>query len=181
MASIHRHYGGWRVQIRKLHFSPISKTFPLKKVAQLWARETERAIDLGRYRPPKETASTLGNVLQRYLKEVTPLKKGRDVEGYRIRKILRHAISKLSVCHLRSSDIASYRDSRIIEASEGTVRKELQLLSHAIDVAMIEWGEPFPTNPVKLVRKPIEGAGRERRLEKNVFSMLDVEYPSGTS
>jgi hypothetical protein len=47
MATIHRHYGAWRVQIRRQGHKAISKTFELKGDADMWARETERSVQLG--------------------------------------------------------------------------------------------------------------------------------------
>ena len=47
--------------------------------------------------------------------------------------------------------------------ASATVLKE-RSLSHVIDTAVMEWGLPLTSNPVKFVRRPSSGRGRERRL-----------------
>jgi integrase len=46
-----------------------------------------------------------------------------------------------------------------------TVIRELNTISHAIEIATREWGLWLPRNPVKIVRRPRAPAGRKRRLE----------------
>jgi len=74
------------------------------------------------------------------------------------------------ICHrtlakLTSSDLAGYRDQRLKTVAPATVVRELNTLSHAIDVALREWGLWLPRNPLKLVRRPSSPPGRKRRLE----------------
>jgi len=165
MATIYRHYGAWRVQIRKQGCAPLSKTFFRKRDADLWAREMERCLELGLFQHPSSTTpTTLGDVLDRYVREVSPHKRGYSSERYRIAKIRRHDLCRIALHKLQSADIAAYRNARSGEVASSTIRKELQIISHALDLAAKEWGEHLPQNPVKDIRKPTEGEGRERRL-----------------
>jgi len=166
MASIYRRRGLWRAQIRRHCHQPLSRTFQLKSHAELWARETERAIELGALSLPiEQRTDTLGDILARYLKEVSPAKRGFDAERYRIAKLLRHDLSQKQLSLVTSADISCFRDARLVEVSSGSVRKELQLLSHTIEIAIREWAYQLPSNPVRLVRMPPDVASRERRLE----------------
>jgi integrase len=45
-----------------------------------------------------------------------------------------------------------------------TVVKDLNSLSHLLDVATKDWGTPLVANPAKLVRHPAVAPGRNRRL-----------------
>lgn len=114
---------------------------------------------------------TLGEVLDRYRRTISILKKGYKQECYRIASIKKHDICHREVGTISSVDIAQYRDDRLCDVnpktgqtiSPSTVRLEMSLLSNVFDVSTIEWGL-VNDNPVKLVRKPKPPAGRTRRL-----------------
>ncbi len=163
MASIDKHYGAWRARVR-LNRITRTKTFQKKSDAALWAAEIERAITLGLPIGANDGA-TLASILQRYVREVTPLKKGASVELLRLRVILRHKIATTPLSHLTSTHLAKYRDDRLKLVAAGTVRRELGILSHALETARKEWGHYLPSNPVSGIRKPTEPKGRDRRLE----------------
>jgi hypothetical protein len=85
MAYIRKRGKYWQAQIRRNGFPSASKTFDTKADAQLWAAETEAAMRRGRYVSFREAEdTTLGEALERYLREVTPTKKGAEQEGRRI-------------------------------------------------------------------------------------------------
>jgi hypothetical protein len=65
---------------------------------------------------------------------------------------------------LSSQHIATFRDERARTVTNGTVNRDLALLSHAIQTARREWGIYLPDNPVHLVRKLREPLPRSRRL-----------------
>ena len=50
------------------------------------------------------------------------------------------------------------------EVAAATVLRELNLISHTLDIATKEWGLPLPYNPAKLVRRPLVRNERSRRL-----------------
>ena len=124
MASIDKHYGAWRARVR-LNRITRTKTFQKKSDAALWAAEIERAITLGLPIGANDGA-TLASILQRYVREVTPLKKGASVELLRLRVILRHKIATTPLSHLTSTHLAKYRDDRLKLVAAGTVRRELE-------------------------------------------------------
>ena len=119
MATIDKQCGAWRARVRRNGISR-TKTFPKKSDATLWAVETERAITLG-LPLGGDDGATLASVLQRYSREVTPLKKGADKELLRIRVILRHKITQAPLSHIASTHIAKYRDDRLKLVAAGTV------------------------------------------------------------
>ena len=47
MATIRNRNGRWHVQIRKANARSLSRTFTYRKDAELWAKESEREIELG--------------------------------------------------------------------------------------------------------------------------------------
>src|SRR5690606_27347828 len=73
MATYERRKGFWRVKVRRAGFPPQTRSFNSKSLAQSWAREVEAKLDRGELVDRSEAyARTLGDVLKRYLKEVSP-------------------------------------------------------------------------------------------------------------
>jgi len=72
----------WQAQVRKKGHSSQTKTFDTGAAAEQWAREIEYEMDRGGFVSRAEAESTtLGELLMRYLQEVTPLKRGAAPEG----------------------------------------------------------------------------------------------------
>jgi len=73
-------------------------------------------------------------------------------------------MGQYSLAALSSKLIAEFRDSRLAEKANNTVRLELALLSHMYTIAIKEWNVGLVANPVLNIRKPSPGQGRNRRL-----------------
>lgn len=110
---------------------------------------------------------SIADALLKYLKEVTPTKKQSTQSGDRDRaKQLSSSLGRYSLATLHAEIIAKYRDGRLNAGkSNNTVRLDLALLSNLYTVAIKEWGLGLTINPVRNVRKPSAGKGRNRRLE----------------
>jgi len=163
MATIEKRNGAWRAKVRKSG-SSLSNTFVKKSDTVQWAAETERSIALGLAHGIDKHV-TLSHILKRYAREVTPQKKGSSSELLRIGVIQRHSAVEVSLINLSPNHIAKYRDDRLKQVVPGTVRRELSVISHAVETARKEWGYYLPSNPVAGIRKPSEPKGRNRRLE----------------
>ncbi len=167
MASIHKRGPyQWRASIRRRGHPPTSKTFTTRVDAEAWSREVENEMDRGVFISRKEAESTtLSEALQRYMTEVTPLKKGWKQEEARIRVWLRHPLSSRMLPGIRGADLAKFRDERRSEGrAENTIRLALAVLSHVYEVARKEWGMESLRNPVKSIRLPANSTPRDRRL-----------------
>lgn len=173
MASIRKLSSGkWNVQVRKLGYPTQTKSFNEHKDAQRWAKSVETDMDKGVFvdRSSAE-GTTLGEVLDRYLQEVSPHKKGHEEEAYRIGIFKSLPLSERSLASIKPADIAAYRDDRLKEASSGTVRRDIDLLSHVFTIARKEWSFAIG-NPVQDIRKPKPGKPRTRRLEGDEYQRL---------
>jgi len=165
MATYRKRKKRWTAQVRRSGYPSTSKTFSIKRDAEIWAHEIERKMERGEDVSERPSATTtLGALLDKYLEMVTPHKKGASVEALRLGKIKRQKISSINIYRLRAVDAARYRDMRLAEVSTATVRKEMLLLNHVIEIARREWGFEID-NPMSLIRKPPEPQGRVRRLE----------------
>ena len=115
---------------------------------------------------------TLADLLKRYAAEVVPRKRSAEREVYLLRVILRHPIARLSLHRLTASEIVKYRDHRLSLVKADTVRRELAIVRHCIEVARNEWGFALPTNPMQQVKLPRAGNPRERRVNTGELEKL---------
>lgn len=167
MATIRKLRGRWQAQVRRRGVPPRAKSFDSKTQAERWARELEAEADRSGWVADTRAAekTTLKELLTRYRDEVTPTKRGAVSERARINSIVRCPIAHRTLAKLTSSDVASYRDERLKSVAPATIVRELNTISHAIEVASREWGLWVPRNPVKLVRRPPVPRGRTRRFK----------------
>jgi integrase len=165
--------GRWQVQIRRKGHAAISQSFASRSDGDKWARQIEADMDRGAYTSiaPAQEAS-IGDLIERYLEEVSPLKRSYASEKQRLTYLRKH-FGHLSSAALRSNHIASWRDKRLAEGKAGaTIVKEIGALSHVIDVAIKDWNIGLPSNPVKQVRKPKQARGRDRRITTEELDAL---------
>ncbi|MBS41331.1 MAG: integrase [Rhodospirillales bacterium] len=168
MASITKRQNKWQVRIRLSNYPTVTKTFNKKSHALQWARETEIQIEKGLLTTGYDKAEdNLRVVLERYLSEVTPSKKGHKVEGIRLKKLMRDPIAATKFGYLKPSHLIKYRNQRLKEVSASTVKKELNILSHVFETAIKEWDMPINGNPIRQITKPKENKPRDRRLEND--------------
>ena len=114
----------------------------------------------------------MGELLTRYRAEISPTKRSAVSEQARIDAIIRRAICHKTLARLTSGDLATYREERLKTVAPASVVRELNTISHAIEIATREWGLWLPRNPVKQVRRPALPRGRTRRLEKGEEARL---------
>lgn len=160
-----RESGWWQARIRRDGYPIQSKSFAKKADAEAWARGVESEMDRGIFVSRAEAESTtLKEALERYQREVTPRKKGADVEGYRIRALFSLPLALRPLAAVRGADVARFRDDELARGlAPSTVMKSLALLSHLFETARKEWGIEVD-NPVKKISKPKVDNARERRL-----------------
>lgn len=166
MASISRR-GNHQYQaiIRRRGYPTQIQTFETRAEAESWARITEAKMDTGHFQDRREIENTtLGQLLQRYVEEVSVKKKGYVAERNRILQLQRHPLAQRPLSSLRAKDFTQYRNERLKIVSENSVRLELAILSHLYTIAIKEWSLPL-THELKNVQKPQPGPGRERRLK----------------
>lgn len=155
----------WQAQVRKKGQPLQTKTFETRAQAEQWSRAIEVEMDKGVFVSRAEAESTtLKELLERYLVEVTPLKKGAAAETNRLRVFMKLPLARRFVAGIRGVDIARARDERLQKVSSATVKRDLVLLGHVFEVARKEWGINVH-NPVRDIKLPADGRPRNRRLQ----------------
>ena len=163
MATIRHRGTTCHVQIRKVGYPPVTKSFSSITVAKRWAKATEADMER-QFSVSIPSALTVSDLLERYECEVIPTHKGNRQEIYKS-KTLRKYFSRIRLCHLSVSDVRQYRDLRLKTISPITLKRELAVLSSAINHASKEWGICVAKNPIRSITIPRTINSRSRRIE----------------
>jgi len=158
----------WRAKIRRRGNKPQTKTFESKQEALAWARMIESEMDRGVFQDRRSAESTtLKEVLDKYAREISPLKRGELKEIQRIKQFKLDPISERFLASIHGQDISEFRDRRLQTVQASTVNRDLNLLSHVFSVAMRDWGYHLSNNPLQYVTRPKVKSDtfRNRRLE----------------
>ncbi|MCF8150855.1 MAG: site-specific integrase [Burkholderiaceae bacterium] len=167
--------GKWQFIIRRKGHAPVFKTFSTRSDGDKWARHLEGEMDRGAFvSRTSADSTTLGELIDRYIGEVSPLKRSCKNDTQRLRYLKNH-FGNLSASAIRSTHIAQWRDKRLSEGKAGsTVVKEINSLSHVLDTAIKDWGIGLPSNVAKQVRKPKQARGRDRRVAQDELIALQA-------
>lgn len=172
MASIRNRKGKWQARITRKGQPAVAKSFHSKQDAEKWARQLESEIDKGSYTNlALAERTTFGEVIERYILEVTSKSRGKLENTYRLKALARHPIGKLRMTALTPIKVAEYRDERAKNHAPATVIHELACLSAIINHARREWGISI-INPIPMVKKPQMPQGRNRILSEHELSQL---------
>ncbi len=174
MATIRKRGAKWQVQIRRVGFPPISRSFHVRKDAEAWARQTEVQADRSELpNDPKILHRiTLGQLVERYRDTVSVKKRGYEVERIVLTAFLRHPICRKPLSHIRTEDFVAYRDERLKTIKVTTLKRELSPLHNLFELARDEWGLPLPENPLGKLRLRLPPNRRERRLKEGELDRL---------
>ena len=172
MATFRRRKNKWQAIVRHKDIGVVAKTFQSKTLAVKWASEEHERIVHKNSASPEFTKLTLGQLLVRYSREVTVLKKGAVTEKRRLNRLINDTISTLTLDKLSSSAIATFRDRRLPDGARAT-HYDLTLIRHCLNIATHEWGLILPSNPVDFIKMPPTSKPRQRRLNKGEYECLE--------
>lgn len=174
MATIRNRNQKWQVQVRRKGETPFSRTFGLRKDAELWARQMERQAD--RRDLPKDPRLleqfTLGELVVRYRDTVSIRKRGADIEHCVLNAFLRHPMCSKSIANITVADFATYRDQRLKQIKPISLKRQLAVIHNLFEIARDEWGLPIKENPLEKLRLDCPNRSRERRLRQGEFEQL---------
>jgi integrase len=176
--------GSYTAKIRRKGFPQLSATFATRCEAEAWMAKQEAAIGARiatarAIEDQKRIAAdcapryqVFADLIRRYLITVTPTKRAAAEEAIRLSGLLKHSIVFCPLQGLTIRRVAEWRDERMQKVSGSTVNRDMNLLGHVIETAKGEWEIPFEVNPFRQVRRPRQGAPRERRLSKTEEAAL---------
>ena len=178
--NIRKRNGRYTVQVRRLGFKSITKTFAQKSDAHKWGRQVEVQLEQKRYKDISNASkTTLRSVLERHLTERMKLVRAPKKERARFNTICKSKIVDRFLSDLTPSNFAEYRDKRLEDgAAAATVIRELSFMSVAISKAIKIYNCWIPEHPIKNSIRPKEAPPRNRRLENDEYERL-MQYCKG--
>ena len=158
----------YRAQLRLRGFPHLSETFPRKADAKKWLEYTRAAIRGGNAVPSDPRHITLREALERYLREITPTKKGARRERDRVRAWMKSPLAVRSLTQLLEADFAKHCDERRAQGrAPNTIRIELALINTLYKTAVRDWSIKGLRNPIQSMTMPGGSSPRSRRLAQN--------------
>ncbi len=168
MATYQKRGDKWRAIVRRQGLIK-SKSFKTKAKAVMWAHGLEAEIESGIY---KEIADIpLSQVVERYIREVTPTKRGAKKETQVLKRFLNNPVAEISLKDIKPDDFKQWRDERLKQVSPATVLREWATLANIFNVAIVEWCL-LKDNPLKRVKKPAAPKPRTRRYSQKEIDAL---------
>ncbi len=169
----------FHVQIRIKGCKPQHGSFKRKTDAERWIQQTESAIREGRHFKSTEAKKhTLGQLIDRYIIDVLPTKKKCEQRQGAQLIWWKNQIGSYLLSDVTPALIAEKRDVLLKgitkqgkQRSPSTVVRYMAALSHALTVAVKEWGW-IDDSPIRKVTKPKEPRGRVRFLDDDERTRL---------
>lgn len=161
----------YRARVRIKGHPVLSQSFASKTLAMKWKRDTESAVEQGKYQYSQPgSKNTLAELIDRYIDKVLPSKpkNARNVRQHLLwwKEELGHCL----LSDIKPSMIAQKRDELLSGTtckdklrSSTTVVRYLASLSHAFSIAVKDW-EWISENPVMKISKPKISNSRTRFL-----------------
>ena len=165
MSTIRKRGNKYQVQVR-VQGQKITKSFNNLTDARRWAVFNENKILLGVELQALNKKISLKDLINKYLDEITPLKKGHIVETQRLKRLLKEPMVNQKVYQLKTRDFLEFKQRRIKDGNR-TCAYDLVLLHHIYNTAIKQWCYPIPHNPLSNIQKPRCNPPRERRLNDN--------------
>lgn len=172
----------YRVRVRIKGQPEVSQTFTTEAEASKFAKGVDFAIRQGLYVPPeKGVARTVGELIDAYVAKVACGESAGDRQRRAKLAWWKAKLGTLPLTGLTPAKISHCRDELLAQPTgrkaaraPGTVNRYLAPLSHALSMAMKEWGW-VEDNPMRRVRKLKEPRGRCRTLSKvEVMALLEA-------
>jgi integrase len=159
---------------KKKNYPNIIKTFTEKSSADKYVREIEVMMDREQFQDLSAAANiTPGDILKRYVNEITPNKKGAQWERYKINWLIKHKISLKTLTQLNSKYLYELKNELSTTRKPGTVRQYFHFINIAWRAAESIWGINLPAkNPVKLVMLDKVKDNRDRILSPDEYQKL---------
>lgn len=158
----------WRMQIM-INGVRESATFDTKREALAWA--DQRRMELRGGATPS-TARTLHQMIDKYIAEVAPLRRGGEFEIKRLR-LMKNRLRDSRLDAMSAETFSKWRDARLQEVSAGTVLRDMGVLRSVFSCARRDWGWKFE-DVLKDVRRPPAPPSRDRLITaQEIAIMLD--------
>ncbi len=187
MAAFQKRGDKWRALVRKKGHPPQSKTFATKGMAQRWAREVERDIDLGIFKDPHRLADmTVADLVARYRAETKRIGRSKDA----CLGMIDRELGSVVLPELTKARILTYAKLRSEQHGAGpaTLAQDIIYLRGLLDTARAHWDLPVDVAAVTDARAILASKGlvgrskeRDRRPEPEELEALQAYWERPTN
>jgi integrase len=177
----------------------VTRTFDTRQEAKTWIREQEHLIDKRDVEAHAALKNvTLGRILERFQKEVTPTRKGHVQEKSRINGLLNFTfptreellaqkrslddlvlpgkrMADIKLSDLKKKHIKAFKSAREHVVSGTTVNHDMSVLSAILNYAIGHWDYEALENCVEGVPRPKWNKARERRFHPGEYERFIQE------
>jgi len=120
MATIRKRSNSYHAQIRKVGFPTITKSFPNKKSALTFTKETEANMERGLFQDASlAEKTTLNELIALYSKNILPKLRGRRAEEARL-KMLSRELGHYPLTQIQPFTVSQLRDKRLCMVKPAT-------------------------------------------------------------
>ncbi|CAK7192411.1 hypothetical protein COMNV_00607 [Commensalibacter sp. Nvir] len=171
MASIIKRGHTWRASVCRKNIRKTA-TFDSLEEAKAWSYQLELSILNGDYidkliaNQPASEVIRMSDVLEKYGREVTIKKRGRNIELSRIKFLKTNKLFGYPIHQITPKLLAQWREERLKEVKGSTVNRDLNLISAVFNMAIKEWGIELSSNPVHMIQRPKNPSSRDRTIPK---------------
>ena len=102
MATYRKRNGKWQAIVRRKEIGTRARSFHTKQAAIKWVISVEEQLEAGTFGTLRPTHITLGELLERYSSEVTPVKRGATIKLRRLQRLIKDPVSSLRASQLTS-------------------------------------------------------------------------------
>ena len=162
MASIMKRGLKWRAQVRTDGINT-SRSFDTKSEAEAWAFSMEN----NRVHHFDHTPGAFREVLVEYLKKVTSKKPSAPNETIIINKLLQAAWVDIPLTRLSALHLTEYRDQRLEEVKPSTLKRQFDILHHAVGIAVSEWNWDVPVDLIRRIKVKVPPPTALRRVTQD--------------
>lgn len=170
MASIRLKNSSWVADIRRKGHKSISKSFPTKGKAQVWAREVESQMDALEFKDARGlTGITVKQLIERYIKEIGGITPFRYTKTATLNVWIK-THGQLTLAELTTDKLIEWTTSRAKEVSGATIAVDLAYLGVVLRTAKELWRLPVDDTIARTARGSLKYLGvsakskhRERR------------------
>lgn len=160
MAFITKRGKKWRVHVRQDGISA-SATFDTKAEAKAWADDQEN------FGPSDNEPKNFREVLVEYRDRVTVKKPSAHNETIIINKLLQAAWVDIPLTKLSARHLTDYRDQRLEEVKPSTLKRQFDILHHAVSIAQSEWNWRVPVALIKRIKVKVPPPTAVRRVTQD--------------
>jgi integrase len=159
MATYRKRGDSWQAQVRKAGSAPQSKTFPTKAAARIWATRIESEIDAGRAQGEITATGTLRQLIERYEREVNPIKRFGRTKANAL-KLIKRDLGDVRLRNLTAARLIKYgRDRHAAGAGPVTIAIDMSYLGTVLRTARALWRLSIDISAVKDAREALRMVG----------------------